>query len=67
MAAVSVKRRDQGRFPFSPKFLKFRLEIKWNRLFRFGPNGISGTTFEGQSNQKCPFPFDKIIVPSTTL
>ena len=54
--------RAQGHFPFSPKFRKFRLEIKWNRPFRFDPNGISGTTFEGQTNQ-----FDKIIVPSTTL
>ena len=33
-----------GRFPFSPKFRKFRLEIKSNGPFRFGPTGIFGTT-----------------------
>ena len=32
-----------GRLPFSPKFRKFWLEIKWNGPFRFGPTGI----FEG--------------------
>ena len=31
----------------SPKFRKFRFEIKWNRLFRFGPTGIFGTTLQG--------------------
>ena len=37
----------QGSFPISPKFRKFRLEIKlWNRPFRFGPTAIFGTTFE---------------------
>ena len=36
-----------GRFPFIPKFRKFRLEIKWNRPFRFDPTGMFGTTFEG--------------------
>ena len=62
MATVSVKRRDQGRFPFSPKFRKFRLEIKWNRPFRFGPNGISGTTFQGQS-KNVPFHLTKLLSP----
>ena len=63
MAAVSVKRRDQGSLPFSPKFRKFRVEIKWKRIFRFGPNGISGTTFEGQSNQNVPFHFTELLSP----
>ena len=61
MVAVSVKRRDQGRFPFSPKFRRFRLEIKWNRSI--GPNGISGTTFEGQSNQTVLFHLTKLLFP----
>ena len=61
----------------SPKFRKFRLEIKWNRIFRFGPTGIFGTTLQGgplwpvrlprSVGPKCPFPFDKIVVPSTAL
>ena len=38
---------DKGRFQFSPKFRKFRLEIKWNGPFRFGPTKIFGTIFEG--------------------
>ena len=60
------------RFPFSPKFRKFRLEIKWNGSFWFGPTGIFGTTFDRsahfrQIGLKGPFPFDKIIVPSATF
>ena len=60
------------RFPFSPKFRKFRLEIKWNGSFWFGPTGIFGTTFDRsahfrQIGLKGPFPFDKIIVPSVTF
>ena len=35
------------RFPFSPKFRKFRLEIKWNGPFRFGSTVLFGITFEG--------------------
>ena len=44
---------------------------------QFGPTGISGTSFEGgllwpvwssrSVGPKCPFPFDKIFVPSTPL
>ena len=51
--------------------------IKWNGPFRFGPTGIFGTSFEGgpqwpvwsfQSVEpKCPFPFAKIVIPSTAL
>ena len=60
------------RFPFIPKFRKFRLEIKWNGSFWFGPTGIFGTTFDRsahfrQIGLKDPFPFDKIIVPSATF
>ena len=60
-----------------PKFRKFRLDIKWNGSFWFGPTGIFGTTFESgplwpvlsfrSVGPKCPFPFDKIVVPSTAL
>ena len=33
----------RGRLPFSPKFWKFRLEIKWNGPFLFCPTGIFET------------------------
>ena len=69
--------RITGRFSFSSKFRNFRLEIKWRGPFRFGPTGIFGTTFEGgplwlvwsflSVGPKCPFPFDKIVGPSTAL
>ena len=36
-----------GCFSFSSKFRNFRLEIKWNGPFQFGPTGIFGNTFEG--------------------
>ena len=64
-------------FPFSPKFWKFQLEITWSIPFRLGPTGVFGTTFEGGPfwlvwsfrlvGPKCPFPFEKIVVPSTPL
>ena len=51
--------------------------IKWGGSFRFGPTGIFGTSFESgplwpvrlsrSVGPKCPFPFDKFIVPSTAL
>ena len=49
--------------------------IKWNGPFRFGPTGIFGTSFEGlwpdrlsrSVGPKWPFPFNKIVVPSTVL
>ena len=34
-------------FPFSPKFQKFLLEIKWSRPFWFGLTRIFGTTLTG--------------------
>ena len=56
-----------GRFPFKPKF----------RQLRFGLTAIFGTSFEGgplwpiwsfrSVGPKCPFPFDKIVVPSIDL
>ena len=65
---------DQGRFPYNPKFGWY---IKWNGPFQFGPPGICTTSFAGgplwpvllswSVRPKCPFPFDKIVVPSTTL
>ena len=66
--------RVNGRFPFNPKLRKFRLV---HQPFRFGPTGIFGTSFEGgplrlvwlsrSVGPKCPFPFDKIVVPSTAV
>ena len=72
-----MERAQKERFPFSPEFLKFRLNIKWNGPFRFGPTAIFGTSFKGgplwpvgsfwSVGPKCPFPCDKIVVPSTAL
>ena len=51
--------------------------IKWNGPFGFGPTRIFGISFEGSPlrpiwsfwlvGPKCPFPFAKIVVPSTAL
>ena len=51
--------------------------IKWNGPVRFGPTGIFETSFKGgplwlvwsfwSVGPKYPFPFDKIVVPSTAL
>ena len=51
--------------------------IKWNGPFGFGPTGILGTSFEGSPlrpiwsfwavGPRGPFPFAKIVVPSTAL
>ena len=59
-----------GRFPFNPKFRKFRWFIRWNGPFRFGPTGTFGTSFEGgpqwsvwlfrSVEPKCAFSFAKI-------
>ena len=60
----------------APKFRKFWLEIKWTGQSRFGPTRTLGNTSKrlfiltdslisvGKC-PKCPFPFDKIFVPST--
>ena len=38
----------RGRFPFNPKFQKFRVGTsKWNGPFQLGLTGIFGTSFEG--------------------
>ena len=36
-----------GRFPFNPKFQKFRLVHQVERAISVGPTGIFGTSFEG--------------------
>ena len=62
-------RFNKGCLPFSPKLRKFHLGTKWNGPFRFGPTGIfeGGTLWPVRSFRlvapKCPFPFDKIVVP----
>ena len=42
---IAVIEGNMGRFPFSPKFRKFRLEIKWKEPFQFCLTGIFGITF----------------------
>ena len=66
----------QGLFPFNPKFRKFRLlhlmegfiltwsdQNFWNQLWRWST--LTGLVILAWP--KCPFPFDKIVVPSTAL
>ena len=72
-----IRRKSLGAFHSAQKFRKFRLEIKWNGPFWFGPTRIFGNAFEAGSlwlvqlfrsiEQKCPLPFGKIIVPSTCV
>ena len=62
-----------GRFPFNPKFRKFRTMHQTERTISV----IFGTSFEvgphwparlfRSVGPKCPVPFDKIVVPSTAL
>ena len=72
--------RVNGRLPFNPKFRTFRLVHQMERtisIWWFGPTGIFGTSFEGgplwlvrlsrSVGRKCPFPFDKNVVPSTSF
>ena len=64
-------------FHSTQKSANFGWYIKWNGPFRFGPTRIFGTSFEGgplwplwsfrSAGPKCPFPFEKIVVPSATL
>ena len=63
-----------GAFHSTQNSGNFGWYIKWNGPFRFGPTGILGTSFErgplwpvGPVEPKFPFPFDKFIVPSTSL
>ena len=60
---IAVIRGKMGRFPFSPKFRKFRLEIKWNGPFRFVPTGIFWITNFGQSDRNVPFHLTKLMCP----
>ena len=73
---TTAQHRDhatQGAFHSIQNSGHFGWYIKWNGPFRFGPTEIFGTSFEGgplwpvwsfQSvRPKCPFPFDKIVVP----
>ena len=67
--------RTQRELSIQPKIPE--ISVGWNRPFRFGPIGILGTSFEGGPlwpvqlsclvGPKCPFPFDKIVIPSTAL
>ena len=73
----SPKVESMGAFHSTQNSRIFDWYNKWNRPFRFGPTGIFGTSFgDGplwlvwsfrSVGQKCPFPFDKIVVPSTAL
>ena len=63
---------SRGVFLFNPKFRKFWLESKSNRLFWFGFARIFDNTFEGGPLwtfllvwPKWLFPFDIIVVPAT--
>ena len=74
---AALSRVSRGAFHLTPNSGNFGWHIKWNGPFRFGPTGIFGTSFEGgplwpvwsfrSVGPKCPFPFDKIVVPSTAL
>ena len=67
--------KNSRAFSIQPKIPgNFGRYIKWNEPFRFSPTGIFGTSFEGgpvwpvwSVRPKCPFLFDKIVVPSTAL
>ena len=64
-----------GAFHSTQNFEIFGWYIKWNGPFWFGLTETFGTRFEGgplstdwtfrSVGPKCPFPFDKIVVPST--
>ena len=76
-ALTRVSRVSRGAFHLTQNSGSFGWYTKWNGPFRFGPTGIVGTSFEGglvwpvwsfrSVGPKCPFPFDKIVVPSTAL
>ena len=67
----------EGRFPFSPKFRKFRLEMERTSSVLTDWNISLGTplkvvNFErsghfGRSDRIVPFHFDKIVFPTTAL
>ena len=74
---TALTRVSRVAFLLTQNSRNFGWHIKWNGPFRFGPTGIFGTSFEGgplwpvwsfrSVGPKCPFPFDKIVVPSTAL
>ena len=65
-----------GAFHSTQNFEIFGWYIKWNGPVWFGLTGTFGTSFEGgplspvwlfrSVGPKCSFPFDKIVVPSTS-
>ena len=71
------KRPERALF-IQPKISEISVRNQMER-FRFGPTGIFGTTFAPLQvvhlpvgsfwsvGPECPFPFDKIVVPSTAL
>ena len=73
----SPKVESMGAFHSTQNFRIFDWYNKWNGPFRFRLTGIFGTSFEGgplwpvwsfrSVGPKCPFPFDKIVVPSTAV
>ena len=73
----SPKGESMGTFHSTQNSRIFDWYNKWNGPFRFGSTGIFGSSFEGgplwpvwsfrSVGPKCPFPFDKIVVPSTAL
>ena len=60
-----------GAFHSTKNFRNSAWYIKWNSPFWFGPTRIFGPLWPVQLSRlvglKCPFPFDKIFVPSTAL
>ena len=77
MVCKHCKFGPKGTFHWTQNSGNFGWFIKWNRLFWFGLTGIFGTSFDGGPvwlvwsfwlvRPKSPFPFDKIVVPSTAL
>ena len=67
----------RGTFHSTQNSGNFGWYIKWNGPVRFGPTGIFETSYKGgplwpvwsfwSVGPKNPFPFDKIVVPSTAV
>ena len=58
---------DQGRFPFNLKFQKIWLVQQMEWTISVWSDRNMHDQFWRSVRPKCPFPFDKIVVPSTTL
>ena len=56
-----------GRFPFNPKFRKFKLVHQMERTISVWSDRNIRDQLWRSVGPKCPFPFDKIVVPSTAL